>query len=94
MHQSITLNVPYDLPEADWQKIAAVYKSMDGWLENEISPAWYGTDKDHRYIWASVEPSGLLIEGEIDPGLWTGWISVLCAKLTHALGREIHDAEM
>jgi hypothetical protein len=94
MHQSITLNVPYDLPDEDWDKIGAVYKSMDGWLESQDGPLWYGTDRDARYIYASVEPSGLLIEGQIDPMLWTGWITVLCARLTLTLGREVHDAEM
>ena len=94
MHHSITLNIPYDLPDADWHKIAAVYKSMDGWLENPDGPSWYGTDQDARYIYASVEPSGLVIEGEIDAILWTGWITVICARLSLALGREVHDAGM
>jgi hypothetical protein len=94
VHQSITLNVPYDLPDDDWKKIVTVFKSMDGWLESQNCQFWYGTEKDARYIYASVEPSGLLIAGEIDSMLWTGWITVLCAKLTLALVREIHDAEM
>ncbi|MBN5171652.1 hypothetical protein ACNJRW_04280 [Stenotrophomonas maltophilia] len=70
MHQSITLNVPYDLSDGEWQKVSAVYKEMDGWLESEDGPSWYGTDRADRYIWASVEPSGLVVEGEIEPNLW------------------------
>jgi hypothetical protein len=94
MYQSITLNLPYDLAEDEWEKVEAVFRTMDGWLEAIDHPTWFGTDKDHPYIWASVEPSGLLLEGELEPGLWTGWLTVLCARLTLALGREIHDAEV
>lgn len=93
MEQSITLNLPYDLPEADWQRVLVVYAGMDGWLGAEDLPRWFGREGDARYLWASVEPSGLLIEGELEPAVWTGWITVLCARLSLALGREIHDAE-
>jgi hypothetical protein len=94
VHHTITLNLPYDLSPADWEKVVVVYRSMDGWFESEAGPSWYGTEGDPQYIWASVEPSGLLLDAEIDARLWVGWISVLCAKLTRALGREVHDAEM
>lgn len=94
MNQSITLNIRYDIPESEWKKIGDVYRCMDGWLEDQQSPYWYGTEADPQYIWASVEPGGIQFVGEIEPSLWTGWLTVLCAKLTLALGREIHDAEM
>lgn len=94
MHHSITLNLPYDLSKSDWDKVVAVYGRMDGWVQNSEGPCWYGTPKDAKYIYASVEPSGLLLEAEVDALLWTDWISVLSARLTHALGREVHDAEM
>ena len=93
MSQSITLNVPVELSPQDWEKVAAVFRELDGWMESNEA-CWYGHENDKKYITASAEPGGLLLEGEIDGGLWTGWISVLCAKLTLALGREIHDAEM
>ncbi len=94
MHQSITLNVPHDLTDEEWAKVAAVYASMDGWREGEALPTWYGTEADQAYIIASAEPSGLLLEGLLEPDLWTGWLTVLCARLSLALGREVHDAEM
>jgi len=94
MHHTITLNLPYDLSRADWDKVAAVYSRMDGWLNNPQGACWYGTPGSSKCIYASVEPSGLLLEAELDGRLWIGWISVLCARLTHALGREVHDAEM
>jgi hypothetical protein len=94
MRHTITLNLPYDLAREDWDKVADVYCRMDGWLKNSEGPCWYGKPGSSKCIYASVEPSGLLLEGELDSTLWTGWVSVLCARLTHALGREVHDAEM
>lgn len=94
MRQSITLNVPINLDAEEWKKIEAIYKTMDGWIGDSNSACWYGREDDVRHIWASAEPSGLLFEGVMEHGLWTGWISVLCSRLTLALGREIHDAEM
>jgi hypothetical protein len=93
MKQSITLNIRYDIPENEWEKIAEVYRSMDGWLEGQKDAYWYGTEIDGQYIWASVEPSGLQFGGNIEPGIWVGWLTVLCARLTIALGRTVHDAE-
>jgi len=92
MIQSITLNLPYDLSNADWDKVAAIYRAMDGWLEEYAS--WFGPQDSERFITASIEPGGLLVEGNIDPLLFRGWITKLCAKLTAALGKEIYDAEV
>ncbi|QBE63915.1 hypothetical protein [Pseudoduganella lutea] len=92
MIQSITLNLPCDLSKAEWDKVTAVYGSMDGWLEEHSS--WFGPWDSERFISASVEPSGLLVEGNIDPLFFRGWVTKLCAKLTEALGREVYDAEV
>ena len=94
---SMTLNLPYDLSEAQWKLVDEVYQSMDGWLGYSAPdniPCWYGTESDRQYIWASVEPSGLFVEGNLDARVWTGWISMLCARLSLKLGREVCDAEM
>ena len=94
MIQNITLNLPYDLSSNDWEKVALVYKDMDGWLGHSNQAYWYGTEQDHQYIYASIEPSGLLISGKISEMMWIGWVTKLCAKLTHTLGCEIYDADM
>jgi hypothetical protein len=94
MNQSITLNIRYDIPESEWKKIGDVYKTMDGWLEGKELPSWYGTEEDPQHISASVEPGGINFSGKLETDLWTGWLTVLCARLTMALGREVHDAEM
>ena len=92
MIQSITLNLPYDLSKSDWDTVLTVYRSMDGWLEEHS--CWFGPLHSERFIAASVEPGGLLVEGNVDPLLFRGWITKLCAKLTAALGKEVYDAEV
>ena len=94
MSQSITLNLPYDLAEAERAKVLAVYESMDDWVPGQSMPCWFGPLDSAKYLAASIEPSGLLLEGNIDPQLFRGWVTKLCAKLTLALGREVYDAEV
>ncbi len=93
---NITLNLPYDLSDDDWKKVVTVYKSINGYIEpteNNV-PSWYGTESDAQYICVSVEPSGLLCEGNIGAEIWTGWFTQICARLSLALNREVSDAEM
>lgn len=94
MSQSITLNLPYDLGDSDWAKVMTVYESMGDWVPEQAVPCWFGPLGGSQYIAASVEPSGLLLEGNIEPLLFQGWVTKLCAKLTLALGREVYDAEV
>lgn len=94
MEQSVTLNIPTNLSPDDWRKVAAVYKTLDGWIADPDCAYWYGREGDTRYIWASAEPGGLLFCGRVESSLWSGWLTVLCARLSLALGREVHDAEM
>lgn len=94
MNHEITLNVRYDIPESERQIVSEIYRSMDGWLGADDLPRWYGTEDDEKYIWASVEPSGIQFCGKMEAALWTSWLTVLCARLSVALGREIYDAEM
>ncbi|UDL05995.1 hypothetical protein [Marinobacter sp. CA1] len=90
--QSITLNVPFDLPDEDWDKIMAVYREMDGWIEGKDFPYWYGIEGDAQFILVSAEPSGLVFSGNVNHDFWIAWITKICAKLSLALNREVHDA--
>lgn len=96
MNQTITLNLPYNLSDEDWQTVQKVYENIDGWKGYIIDgcPTWFGSENDERYVWASVEPSGLLLSGNLPNDIWAGWLTVLCAKLSVALNLEIHDSEM
>lgn len=94
MIHSITINLPYDLSESEWAKVMAVYESMNDWVPGQAMPCWFGSLDSPRYLAASIEPGGLLLEGNVDPLLFRGWVTKLCAKLTLALNREVHDAEI
>jgi len=94
MNHEITLNVRYDIPEREWQIVSEIYRNMDGWLGSEDLPRWYGLEDDEKYIWASVEPGGIQFRGKMEAALWASWLTVLCSRLSIALGREIHDAEI
>lgn len=94
MNQSITLNLPYDLAGSEWAKVLAVYESMGDWVPGQAVACWFGPPGSSRYLAASIEPSGLLLDGNVDPVLFRGWVTKLCAKLTLALGREVYDAEV
>lgn len=74
-------------------KVQAIYESMDGWSSGQAVPCWFGSLDSSEYVAASVEPSGLVLAGHLDPLLFRGWVTKLCAKLTLALGREVYDAE-
>ena len=94
MEQTITLNLPYDLSELEWEKVARVYREMGEWVEGQEVACWFGPINTARFVAASVEPSGLLVTGNIDSQLFRGWVTKLCAKLTASLGREVYDAEI
>jgi len=94
MSQSITLNLPYDLSASEWAKVMVVYESMEAWVPGQALPCWFGPLGSAVYLAASVEPSGLLLEGNLDPLLFRGWVTKLCARLTLALGREVYDTEV
>jgi hypothetical protein len=93
-----TLNLPYDLTTEQWAIVDEVFRSMDGWIgynhQADNTPQWYGSDPGPRYVWASVEPSGLLVSSNLPELHWIGWLTVLCARLSLRLGFEVRDAEM
>ncbi len=44
-------------------------------------------------IWASVEPSGIQIAGNMPDDIWESWYALLKQKLTETLGYEIGEPE-
>ena len=92
---SRTYNIRYDMPAADWQKLAVVYQQLPAFCGNDDSgcPNWYGRDGDPRYLWASVEPSGLLVEGMLDEPEWQSWDVAFRAAASRALGFDVRDAD-
>ena len=86
MNHRVTLNIRYDQPEEAW--------SMPGWLGAADLPRWYGTENEAKFVWASVEPGGIVFEAHMERELWEAWIEELCTRLSEALGRPVHDAEL
>ena len=90
MNIDVNLNIHYTAPDTVWDKIGEVYESMPYWASNENGPCWKGEGID---LWASVEPSGIQIAGEMPEDIWNEWYSDLKNKLTDALGYEIGEPE-
>jgi len=70
MEQSITFNLPYDLPQSDWDKVISVYESMNGWLGNSEEAFWYGID--HFFVHGEYQSRGvghLLMEKILHEGM-------------------------
>ncbi|WP_021027195.1 hypothetical protein [Comamonas sp. B-9] len=93
MHQKITLDVRYDQPQQMWAAVLDAYGAMPGWIESDDFPHWFGSEGDAKYVTASVEPSGIVFEGEMESREWEQWVAQLCAQLSTALGRPVRDAE-
>ncbi|MEJ5151412.1 hypothetical protein [Comamonas sp. MYb396] len=70
MHQQITLDVRYDQPQEMWAAVLAAYRAMPGWIESDDFPHCFGSESDAKYVTASVEPSGIVFEGEMESREW------------------------
>lgn len=93
---SVTLNIPYDLSPGQWQSLVEVYKTMPGWIDGsgrEGCPMWWPDGIGAGMIGVSVEPSGLLISGDVSQLMWSRWISEFERCATAALGFRVHDAQ-
>jgi hypothetical protein len=93
MQHRVTLNIRHEQSPEDWNAVTKVYKSMPGWFPTADLPRWYGTEDEAKYIWASVEPGGVVFEAMMAPKLWDAWLSELSRRLSSALGQHVHDTE-
>ncbi|KQV79637.1 hypothetical protein [Rhizobacter sp. Root1221] len=94
MNYRVTLNVRHDQPQEAWEAMLKVYESMPGWIGAVDLPRWFGTEQDATHVWASVEPGGVVFEGQMEQERWERWLAELCARLSAALERPVHDAEL
>ncbi len=95
-HQECVLNVRYDLPNEMWVKIVLVYEKLPGWIGfgkvgkgEEGIPYWFSFNEEEKSITASVEPSGLLITGNIEEKQWVTWISKFKKRLSEIIGFDV-----
>lgn len=90
---TVTLNIPYDMPDDKWNIIDQIYKTMPGW-QGYIDggcPAW--NIKNGETISASVEPSGLVVEGSSPDSDIAEWVSLFIKTASDKLGFVVKDAE-
>lgn len=90
MEIDVNLNIHYSAPDGVWDKIDEIYQSMPYWNENATFPEWKGDDIE---LSASLEPSGLQVQGRMPDDIWEIWYAQLKQKLTEALGYEIGEPE-
>lgn len=91
MHRC-TYNIPYDAPAAMLTKIFEALPEFRGYDASGI-PFWFGFESEVKHLWASIEPSGLLVEGTIDDAEWDSWDSAMRRQATTELGYAVKDAE-
>lgn len=92
MEHDVCLNIHYSAPKEIRDKIDEVYRSMEYWcgFESDGCPSWKGKDID---LYASVEPGGIQIGGEMPDEIWNKWYNELKNRLTKKLGYDIGDPE-
>lgn len=94
------LNIKYSLPQEVLDKLELVYSQMPGWIGlgkdgngEEGIPYWFGYDENEKYILASIEPSGLQFEANIDDEEWLSWKTNFKKVATEVLGFKVGEIE-
>jgi hypothetical protein len=92
---TITLNIPYDMPEEKWQELVKVYENMPGWAGYILDgcPVWKSISEEEKSISASVEPSGLVIDGNMSDYEFNEWLNKFTVRASNVLGFIVKDAE-
>lgn len=76
--------------EADWATLSAIYAGLPGWLGDGYEiPRWFSADESSHHLWASVEPSGLLVAGTLPASLWRDWDAAFRAAAVALPHRDI-----
>ncbi|MEY2878198.1 MAG: hypothetical protein RLZZ15_578 [Verrucomicrobiota bacterium] len=90
-----TYTVSYDMQDAQWKKLAAVYARMPEFIgfDKEGVPAWFGRKEKEKHLLASVEPSGLRVDGLLDEDDWVRWDARFREQASLELGFEVGDAD-
>lgn len=86
----VNLNVHYSAPKYIWDKIKAVFKSMDFYDASSNVPSW---KVDDFYVAYSLEPSGMQFSSNMPDDLWQKWYGELKKRLSDSLGYEIGEPE-
>ena len=100
MIQQCNLNTRCDLPKEILAKLEIVYSKMPGWLSfgtegigQKGIPYWFSYNEEEKYILASIEPSGLHFEANIDEDEWLLWKTNFKKIATEILGFKVGEIE-
>ena len=64
----------WQFSDARWKRLAEIYPTLPEWAgHGDDVPYWFGLDESPPFLWASVEPSGLLVHGILSPEAWQHW---------------------
>jgi hypothetical protein len=63
-----------EFTDKHWESLSKIYPTLPEWAGhgNDL-PYWFGHDESPPFLWASVEPSGLLVHGMLSPADWERW---------------------
>lgn len=68
--------------DAHWKRLAEIYPTLPEWVgQGNNVPCWFGLEDSPPFLWASVEPSGLLVHGMLPPEAWERWDSAFRGHL-------------
>lgn len=64
-----------EFADADWSRLDQIYRALPGWVGPGADgcPWWFGADETGQFLWASVEPSGLMVHGRLPQESWRTW---------------------
>ncbi|MGH1388141.1 hypothetical protein [Kordia sp.] len=97
--QECNLNIRYDLPKEIWDKVPLIYQKMNGWIGfgKDGIPHWFSYDTNEKSIIASVEPSGLHFEANMELNEWIEWkveIKRIATEILEFKVGEIEEGEV
>lgn len=94
-YHECNLNIRYDLPAKELDKLNSIYQKMDGWLgygESGI-PYWFSFNENEPSIFASLEPSGLLFCANMNLAEWNTWKLAFKKRATEVFGFKVGEIE-
>ena len=57
-----------------WDQLSEIYPTLPEWSGyGNDATYWFGPEESPPFLWASVEPSGLLVHGMLSPEDWERW---------------------
>ena len=60
--------------QSELATLQAIFESLPGWVSSDDLSRWFRTDEAvPPYLWASVEPAGLVVGGTLSRELWSAW---------------------